>query len=625
MKEYQQGDIRKLKIIIWDLDETFWRGTIDDGDIPDIPNEHDMLIKSLTDHGIVNSICSKNDRTKVKAILEKRGLWDYFVFPSIEWSSKGERIKNMLDEMGLRSVNALFIDDNRLNREEVEFCVPGIMTAGPEVTQLLIDDVAASDIKTDKSHKRLNQYKILEEKVEEKSTYSSAKDFLLSCNINLEIHNNCADEYNRIYELIQRSNQLNFTKVRSSEEDVKRILSNPDYHCGTVWVNDRFGDYGMVGFFAIKDGIAEHFLFSCRTIGMGIEQYVFQILGCPTIKIVGEVISELGSKEPFEWINVNKNNTNEVDAKIIGGSAHSVLIKGPCDMDQIFNFIKNTDIIDSEFTYVDKNTGVTLQGPQHSVQILESMSLSDDEKKSVAQELPFASEDFFDTNMFSGKYKVIFLSMLHESHLGIYRRKKDDVKVVFGEAAYPLTDIKYHDDYLSGRIYTGGCKFTRSFLTWFSENYEYCGHTTSEQLRDNILQILHHLPQYTKLILLLGAEYPCVSNDNPAFDNSHLIFKEHNQMIRDLAAHNDRIGYIYYGEFLNGQEGFYHNIYHFTPAVYYRVANRICDIINEEDDAALSTVSKGKMTKLEIKNKLKNNRFAVVVAKSIKALLKNRV
>ena len=67
----------------------------------------------------------------------------------------------------------------------------------------------------------------------------------------------------------------------------------------------------MVGFFAIKDGIAEHFLFSCRTIGMGIEQYVFQILGCPTIKIVGEVISELGSKEPFEWINVNKNNTNE--------------------------------------------------------------------------------------------------------------------------------------------------------------------------------------------------------------------------------------------------------------------------------------------------------------------------
>ena len=99
MNNYQEGQIGKLKLVIWDLDETFWEGTIDDGDVPVIPDEHIALIKTLIDHGIVNSICSKNDKDKVKAILIEKGIWDLFVFPSIDWSAKGNRIKGMLNEM----------------------------------------------------------------------------------------------------------------------------------------------------------------------------------------------------------------------------------------------------------------------------------------------------------------------------------------------------------------------------------------------------------------------------------------------------------------------------------------------------------------------------------------------
>ena len=493
MNTYQEGQIGKLKLVIWDLDETFWKGTIDDGDIPIIPDINIELIKTLTDHGIVNSICSKNDKEKVKAILIDKGIWDLFVFPSIDWSAKGNRIKGMLTEMGLRAVNTLFIDDNHLNIEEAEFCVPGIITAYPDVTDVLLKEIRTSEIKVDPTHKRLKQYKVLEEKAEEKSTYGSAKDFLLSCHIKLNIHTDCENEEPRIYELIHRSNQLNFTKVRSSEEDVKAMLADPAYQCGTVWVKDRFGDYGMVGFYAVKDGRAEHFLFSCRTIGMGIEQYVYQILGCPQITIGGEVIAELDSKEPLEWINAEGAEEETKEAESLSGQAHSVLIKGPCDMDQIFNFIKDTDIIDSEFTYVDRKSGVTLQGPQHSVQILESLSLTPEQKRSIANELPFASDDFFDTNMFTGDYRYVFLSMLHESHLGIYRRKSDGVKVVFGEAEYPMTDERWFADYETGKIYTGGCKLTRPFLEWFANNYEFCGHTGVDELKRNLLSILSYL------------------------------------------------------------------------------------------------------------------------------------
>lgn len=621
MNTYQKGQISKIKLVIWDLDETFWKGTIDDGDVPVIPESHIELVKALTDHGIVNSICSKNNKDKVKAVLTEKGIWDLFVFPSIDWSAKGNRIKSMLEEMGLRAVNTLFIDDNHLNIEEVEFCVPGIITAYPDDIEELFEEVSTSDLKVDEAHKRLNQYKVLEEKAEEKSTYGSARDFLLSCHIKLDIHTDCATEEPRIYELIHRSNQLNFTKVRSSEEEVKAMLADPNYKCGTVWVNDRFGDYGMVGFYAVKNGRAEHFLFSCRTIGMGIEQYVYQILGCPEITVVGEVISELGSKEPLEWINVSGDQDNAGEAESINGKAHSVLIKGPCDMDQIFNFIKNKDIIDSEFTYVDRRIGVTMQGPQHSVQILENLTLNDDQKRSIAEELPFASDDFFDTNMFTGDYKYVFLSMLHESHLGIYRRKNDGVKVVFGEAAYPMTDERFFDDYVNEKVYTGGCKITRSFLEWFAENYEFCGHTKTEELRENILSILSHLKKNAKLILMLGVEYPCKANTNPAFFHSHEVFAEHNRMIRELAEENKRIGYIYYGDFLNGQDGFYNNNYHFTPAIYYKVAVRMCEIINEGGDA-ISTVSSDKIAKAEMMKKLRHNPIVDFTIRVIKRLMR---
>lgn len=619
MNSYQEGQIGKLKLVIWDLDEAFWKGTIDDGDTPEIPDSHIELIKALTDRGIVNSICSKNDREKVKAILIERGIWDLFVFPSIDWSAKGNRIKGMLAEMGLRAVNTLFIDDNHLNIEEAEFCVPGLITAYPDVAERLLDQIKSSDIKIDTTHKRLKQYKVLEEKAEEKSTYGSAKDFLLSCHIKLDIHKDCVAEEPRIFELIHRSNQLNFTKVRSGEEEVKAMLVNPDYQCGTVWVNDRFGDYGMVGFYAVKNGRAEHFLFSCRTIGMGIEQYVYQVIGCPEITVVGEVISELGSKEPLEWINVDDDSEETEEAESINGREHSVLIKGPCDMDQIFNFIKDNNIIDSEFTYVDRKSGVTLQGPQHSVQILESLILSDEQKKSIAQELPFASDDFFDTNMFFGNYRFVFLSMLHESHLGIYRRKKDNVKVVFGEAAYPMTDEKFFEDYVEGKVYTGGCKLTREFLNWFAKNYEFCGHTSTEELKKNILEILSHLKPRAKLVLMLGVEYPCNANTNPAFSHSHEVFTEHNAMIRALAKDNDRIDYIYYGDFLNGQEGFYNNNYHFTPSVYYKVAGKMCEIISAGGDN-IGTVSEDRIAKAELRKKIRQNSivdFGVRIAKSI--------
>ena len=82
MKNY---DITKTKLIIWDLDETFWQGTLEEGGVifnPEIIN----FIEELTTKGIMNSICSKNDFERVKEEFIMSGfkhIWDLFVFPSL--------------------------------------------------------------------------------------------------------------------------------------------------------------------------------------------------------------------------------------------------------------------------------------------------------------------------------------------------------------------------------------------------------------------------------------------------------------------------------------------------------------------------------------------------------------
>lgn len=80
----------KIKLVIWDLDETFWKGTLSEGEITPIANNIE-LVKLLSYHGIINSISSKNDFEKAKAKQTELGVWDYFVFPVINWNPKGEK------------------------------------------------------------------------------------------------------------------------------------------------------------------------------------------------------------------------------------------------------------------------------------------------------------------------------------------------------------------------------------------------------------------------------------------------------------------------------------------------------------------------------------------------------
>lgn len=428
-----------IKLLIWDLDETFWKGTLSDGEITPIP-ENIELVKKLTDRGIVNSICSKNDYEKTKAKLEELGVWDYFVFPSIDWTPKGQRAKNIISDMNLRPVNCLFIDDNVNNLEEVKFSTGGgINVTLPDKLKELVKDPAFEG-KDDSEHSRLKQYKILEEKVAARAQSGSNEEFLYQSEIHVELIEDCSDKLVRIYEMIHRNNQLNFTKDRISQEEVNKIFTDPEIKSGVVHVTDKYGDHGIIGCYAVKDGKALQFVFSCRILGMGVEQWVYAELGYPGIEVVGEVAAELNKTDKPGWIN----NTTAVQQETItrSDSTPRLIAYGSCSLRPVWAYIQ-PKLPNAKFAEIDPapcclNLAVALRE-------------SEDIKKKIMSKVDSINNEYtFDMDVYSPETKYILITLQGTEHMKKYVSKTSSsyfYSVAINETNADATVLDEYDEF----------------------------------------------------------------------------------------------------------------------------------------------------------------------------------
>lgn len=563
--------LEKIKLIVWDLDDTLWSGTISEGGVtPILNNIH--LVKDLTDCGIINSICSKNDLEVAKKELEKEGVWEYFVFCSINWDNKAMRLKSMIETMALRPANVLFIDDNSFNLNEAKHVLPDLMVASPEEIPSLIKQVNGLN-KKDLSHKRLNQYKVLEEKALASMKYESNEDFLFSTNIRVDMHEDCLPELSRIHELLLRSNQLNYTKKRIPINELESIIKNPSYRCGYVCVKDNYGDYGLVGFYAVKDNVLEHFFFSCRTMGQLIEQYVYAQLGFPSLEVVGDVRTELNDHTTPKWINQNcyKHNLKKADVDEIN---LKILVKGPCDLSKACMYLQQSPDIEMELTHMRDN-GQDIYYHNHSAFISQLFDLNDDNLSKLLGKWKFLEPESYGENIFDKEYDIIFLSTLLESRVGIYRRKTDGLVVTYGHYDVPLTDPANWEFYTTTS--DDGYIFELDELKEFADDFECVGRTTPEAYISFLEKMMQVLPQKTILALTLGATKYWPTNDN--ISEHHKLL---NAAIEDYAKNHDRIQIISIDNCLESEKGYAADVHidHFNAKVYYNMASRMTEILS---------------------------------------------
>lgn len=583
-----------IKLIIWDLDETFWQGTLSDGEVS-ISEEHKQLIHNMADAGVISSICSKNDADSVNSVLEQHSLRDLFVFPSVNWTPKGERVHQIISSMNLRAPNVLFLDDNSLNRAEVLSACPGITVADIDLIPDLIQFFSEVE-KKDPNRTRLQQYHILQQKVEFQAKAGSNEQFLRESDIRISLGTDCMVQIDRISDLILRSNQLNFTKIRSSRKELEELFQDPTVQCSYVQVQDKFGDYGITGFYALKDSKLLHFVFSCRTLNMGVEQYVYAKLGSPELGITGEVASDPAAFVP-DWINQShRASTAQKNTLKSGGK---ILIKGLCDMQQIFAFIHGGKQILTELVYVN-DAGVSIESGCHTAHVVQSRTLPQDTAEHVIATLPFGDKDMYTTAAYDPEVSYFVLSLLTDANLGLYQEKESGTIVAFGEYTNDLTDESIWQDLMDKKRFVANCNFTEANLTYIRDHYEFLGRATPEMTIRNLTDILEHLASDAKLILLLGCEMPYEANTQEAYMGRHLYHKLLNDQVRNWAQGQERVILLDINDYVQSQDDFTNNINHYTKKIYYKLSQKLIEIINQDcsDKLRESTMLEQKLRRL---------------------------
>lgn len=274
---------KKIKCVIWDLDNTLWNGVLIEDKQVKPKQEFVDLIKHMDSCGIVNSIVSKNNQEEVDAKLREFGIADYFVFKKINWDPKSVNISKTIRQMNINPNTMVFVDDNPFERNEVSLAHPSMTCIDPSEMMEFSKCKRFNVVVTEDSKNRRHTYQMLESmKNEEEAWDGNIDDFLMNCHIKVHLSKPTDENIMRCYELLQRTNQLNSSGRRLSLEEVQRIIISEKYDTYVLNSSDKFGDYGIVGFMIVEkqdDGAhITDFVISCRVANKKIEPSIVNYL-----------------------------------------------------------------------------------------------------------------------------------------------------------------------------------------------------------------------------------------------------------------------------------------------------------------------------------------------------------
>lgn len=271
---------KSVKCVVFDLDNTLWEGVLVEGDRLQVRPEMARLIQHLDERGILLSIASKNDRESAWQKLEETGLAEYFLYPQINWNPKSRSLRAIAERLNIGVDSLAFIDDNPFELDEVAAAVPEVVCVNAAHAPSLFSDPRFQGSSTSDARRRRQFYRDAEARgTAHESFGSDYLGFLSSCDIALEIAQYSSGEAERVAELVQRTNQLNFSGKKYSREQLEEIVINPALEKLVLKCSDRYGSYGTVGFCIVERTAAEikiqDFMLSCRVQGKLLERALF--------------------------------------------------------------------------------------------------------------------------------------------------------------------------------------------------------------------------------------------------------------------------------------------------------------------------------------------------------------
>lgn len=286
---------RSRKCLVLDLDNTLWGGVIgDDGpegikigkETPEAEaySAFQQYCLALKARGVVLAACSKNSEAIAKqgfahpdAILK---LSDFASF-RVNWEPKHENVKAIAEDLNLGLDSLVFVDDNPAEREIVSAQLP--MVAVPDVGSDVANFIRILDQAryfepislSNEDLERANQYESNGLRRAEQRRFASYDEYLESLEMSAEIATFTTIYFERITQLINKTNQFNLTTRRYTLAEIEGIAADASYVTLYGKLKDKFGDNGLVSvIIGRREGQILHvdlWLMSCRVLQRDME------------------------------------------------------------------------------------------------------------------------------------------------------------------------------------------------------------------------------------------------------------------------------------------------------------------------------------------------------------------
>lgn len=303
------------RILVLDLDNTLWGGVLGEDGMEGLEiggaypgsayKAFQQALQALTQRGIALAVASKNDEDLALQMIadhpEMALRLDDIAAHRIGWSEKSVGIRDMLDEIGLGAANAMFIDDNPVEREKARANVPGLIVppfpSRPEdLAGWLLDspfldclDLTESDLK------RSRQYQSRAKVTAAMRDFQNIDDFYRDLDMRLTFEPYGTGNQKRVLQLFAKTNQFNTTMRRHDAGSVAQILAEGG-EVFAIGLSDRHTAYELMGVIVLRPGEAmaaaypqdaavgaharagdwwvDSLLLSCRVLGRTVEQAI---------------------------------------------------------------------------------------------------------------------------------------------------------------------------------------------------------------------------------------------------------------------------------------------------------------------------------------------------------------
>lgn len=271
-----QQRAKKIKCVVWDLDNTLWHGTLLEDPHVTLNGEAVATIKTLDERGILQSIASKNEPALALQTLREHGLEEYFLYPQIGWDAKSSALKRIAESINIGLDTLAFVDDQPFERDEVHFSLPEVLCLdAAELAAIPALPALNPKFITEDSRLRRQLYlNDIRRNQAEAEFVGPQEEFLASLQMVLQISPAQPEDLRRAEELTLRTNQLNATGYTYDYDELAHFAQSPAHRLWMARLADNYGSYGHIGLALVACDqelwTIKLLLMSCRVMARGV-------------------------------------------------------------------------------------------------------------------------------------------------------------------------------------------------------------------------------------------------------------------------------------------------------------------------------------------------------------------